>query len=142
MDSEAARAEAEKDRAIDAEDEVVRLRGDSPRKPPAIRADHRLASEALKPSGPAPRRHARLCPGARGALGVLQEPAAAYWNNTETPPTRGTEESVNTSPEPRRPGKALPGPTLAAGLARAAMCVPSMRVKKGPLPDAPFHETT
>nr|WP_176705512.1 DNA-binding protein [Arthrobacter sp.]AXV46625.1 hypothetical protein pA58H3_p10 [Arthrobacter sp.] len=92
VDSEAARAEAEKVRAIAAEDEVARLRGQLTEEGARHQGERRLAAEVLEAEQARTQEAREALAEARGALAVLQEQAAAYWNKTNTPKNQGTEE--------------------------------------------------
>ncbi|MFI8413344.1 DNA-binding protein [Paeniglutamicibacter gangotriensis] len=84
VDTEAARAEAEKERAIAAEQEVARLRGQLTEEAARHQGERRLAAEALETEQTRTQEAREALAEARGALAILQEQAALYWNKTET----------------------------------------------------------
>ena len=90
VDTEAARAETEKARAIAAEEEVARLRGQLTEEAARHQGERRLAAEALEAEQARTREAREALAEARGALAVLQEQAALYWNKTDTPKNQGT----------------------------------------------------
>lgn len=92
VDSEAARAEAEKKRATKAEEEVAQLRGQLAEEAARHQGERRLAAEALEAEQTRTQEAREALAETRGALAVLQEQAALYWNKTETPTNQGTEE--------------------------------------------------
>nr|WP_176705811.1 DNA-binding protein [Arthrobacter sp.]AXV46401.1 hypothetical protein pA40H2_p45 [Arthrobacter sp.] len=92
VDTEAARAEAEKKRAIAAEEEVARLRGQLTEEVARHQGERRLAAEVLEAEQTRTQEAREALAEARGALAVLQEQAAAYWNKTDKPRNRDTEE--------------------------------------------------
>lgn len=92
VDTEAARAEAEKTRAIAAEDEVARLRGQLTEEAARHQGERRLAAEVLEAEQARTQEAREALAEARGALAVLQEQAALYWNKTDKPRDQGTEE--------------------------------------------------
>ncbi|KAA0969108.1 hypothetical protein FQ154_20645 [Paeniglutamicibacter gangotriensis] len=84
VDTEAARAEAEKERAIAAEQEVARLRGQLTEEAARHQGERRLAAEALETEQARTQEAREALAEARGALAILQDQAALYWNKTET----------------------------------------------------------
>ncbi|EMQ96751.1 DNA-binding protein [Paeniglutamicibacter gangotriensis] len=92
VDTEAARAEAEKERAIAAEQEVARLRGQLTEEAARHQGERRLAAEALETEQTRTQEAREALAEARGALAILQEQAALYWNKTETHKKEGIKE--------------------------------------------------
>lgn len=90
VDTEAARAEAEKARAIAAEQEVARLRGQLTEEAARHQGERRLAAETLEAEQARTQEAREGLAEARGALAVLQDQAAAYWNKTDTQKNQGT----------------------------------------------------
>lgn len=92
VDTEAARAEAEKARAIAAEEEVSRLREQLTEEAARHQGERRLAAETLEAEQSRAQEAREGLAEARGALAVLQEQAALYWNNTNKLKNPDTEE--------------------------------------------------
>lgn len=92
VDTEAARAEAENVRATAAEEETAQLREQLTNQATAHQEERRAAAEALEAEQARTREAREALAEARGALAVLQEQAALYWNKADAAKNRGTEK--------------------------------------------------
>lgn len=93
VDTEAARAEAETARAAQALEEVARLREQLTEQASLHQEERRAAAETLEVEQARTREAREALAEARGALAVLQEQAALYWNKaTDTPEKQDTEK--------------------------------------------------
>lgn len=90
VDAEATRADTATKRATDAEEEMAKLREQLTEQATAHREERRAAAETLEAEQALTREAREALAEARGALAVLQEQAALYWNKTTTPKNHGT----------------------------------------------------
>lgn len=92
VDTEAARAEAENARATAEAEEVARLREQLTNQASLYHEERRAAAEALEVEQARTHEAREALAEARGALAVLQEQAALYWNKTNKQKNHDTKE--------------------------------------------------